>query len=37
MAWLKDPPALKPGSKMPSLNLSDAEAKALAAYLASLK
>ena len=37
VAWLKDPPALKPGSKMPSLNLSDAEAKALAAYLASLK
>jgi cytochrome c oxidase subunit II len=37
VAWLKDPPALKPGSKMPSLNLSDAEARALAAYLASLK
>ena len=37
VAWLKDPPALKPGSKMPNLNLSDAEAKALAAYLASLK
>ncbi len=29
----KDPPALKPGSQMPSLGLSDAEAKALAAYL----
>jgi cytochrome c oxidase subunit 2 len=37
VAWLKDPPALKPGSKMPNLNLSDAEAKALAAYLLGLK
>jgi cytochrome c oxidase subunit 2 len=36
-AWLKDPPALKPGSKMPNLNLSDAEARALAVYLTSLK
>jgi cytochrome c oxidase subunit 2 len=35
--WLKDPPALKPGSKMPNLNLTDAEARALAAYLLSLK
>ena len=30
-------PALKPGTKMPNLNLSDAEARALAAYLLSLK
>jgi cytochrome c oxidase subunit 2 len=37
VAWLKDPPALKPGAKMPSLNLSDAEARALAAYLTGLK
>jgi cytochrome c oxidase subunit II len=37
VAWLKDPPALKPGSKMPNLHLSDAEAKALAVYLAGLK
>jgi cytochrome c oxidase subunit 2 len=36
-AWLKDPPALKPGAKMPNLNLSDAEARALAVYLTSLK
>jgi cytochrome c oxidase subunit 2 len=36
-AWLKDPPALKPGSKMPNLHLSDAEAKALAVYLTGLK
>ena len=37
IAWLKDPPALKPGAKMPNLHLTDAEAQALAAYLASLK
>jgi cytochrome c oxidase subunit 2 len=37
VAWLKDPPALKPGAKMPALGLSDAEAQALAAYLLSLK
>jgi cytochrome c oxidase subunit 2 len=36
-AWLKDPPALKPGSKMPALALSDAQALALATYLLSLK
>jgi cytochrome c oxidase subunit 2 len=35
--WLKDPPALKPGAKMPNLNLSDDEARALAAYLVGLK
>jgi cytochrome c oxidase subunit 2 len=37
VAWLKDPPALKPGAKMPNLDLSDADARALAAYLLSLK
>ena len=37
VSWLKDPPALKPGAKMPNLNLTDAEAQALAAYLMSLK
>jgi cytochrome c oxidase subunit II len=37
VAWLKDPPALKPGSKMPNLHLTDAEAQALAVYLTSLK
>ena len=36
-AWVKNPPALKPGSKMPNLNLTDAESKALAAYLVGLK
>jgi cytochrome c oxidase subunit 2 len=35
--WLKDPPALKPGAKMPNLGLTDAEAGALAVYLMSLK
>ena len=37
VAWLKDPPALKPGAKMPNLHLTDAEARALAAYLTSLR
>jgi cytochrome c oxidase subunit II len=36
-AWVKDPPALKPGSRMPNLGLSDADAKALALYLTGLK
>jgi cytochrome c oxidase subunit II len=36
-AWVKDPPALKPGSKMPNLRLSDADARAVAAYLVGLK
>jgi cytochrome c oxidase subunit II len=35
--WVKDPPALKPGSKMPNLHLSDADSKAVAAYLVGLK
>jgi cytochrome c oxidase subunit 2 len=36
-AWLRDPPAIKPGSKMPNLGLSEADARALAVYLLSLK
>jgi cytochrome c oxidase subunit 2 len=36
-AWVKDPVKLKPGSKMPNLNLSDADSKAVAAYLMGLK
>jgi cytochrome c oxidase subunit II len=36
-AWVKDPPALKPGAKMPNLHLSDADARAVAAYLIGLK
>jgi len=36
-AWVKDPIALKPGSKMPALGLTDDQARAVAAYLLSLK
>ncbi len=36
-AWLLDPAAVKPGVKMPALGLSEDEARALAAYLLSLK
>jgi len=36
-AWLKNPPALKPGAKMPPLGLTDAQARAVALYLMSLK
>jgi cytochrome c oxidase subunit 2 len=36
-AWLRDPQAVKPGAKMPALGLSDEQARALAAYLLSLK
>jgi cytochrome c oxidase subunit 2 len=35
--WLKSPPAVKPGSLMPDLHLSDADVAALATYLESLK
>lgn len=37
VAWLRDPQAVKPGAKMPNLGLSEAQARALAAYLLSLK
>ena len=36
-AWVKDPGAIKPGVKMPALGLTDAEARAVAAYLMTLK
>lgn len=36
-AWVRDPQALKPAVKMPNLGLNDADARALAAYLLSLK
>jgi cytochrome c oxidase subunit 2 len=36
-AWLEDPPARKPGSKMPDLDLTDEQITALVAYLQSLK
>jgi len=36
-AWIRDPQRLKPGAKMPALGLSEAQARAVATYLASLK
>jgi cytochrome c oxidase subunit 2 len=36
-SWIRDPAGLKPGVKMPSLGLSEGEARAVAAYLLSLK
>jgi cytochrome c oxidase subunit 2 len=36
-AWVRDAPALKPGVKMPPFAFTDDQARALAAYLASLK
>jgi cytochrome c oxidase subunit 2 len=35
--WLRNPPAEKPGSVMPNLNLSEDEITKLIAYLDSLK
>lgn len=36
-AWLRDPPARKPGSLMPDLGLSEEDIQALVAYLQSLE
>jgi cytochrome c oxidase subunit II len=35
--WIMNPPALKPGTAMPNLNLSDADATNIVAYLETLK
>ena len=35
--WIKDPPSVKPGSKMPNLNLTDEQVQAVSAYLQTLK
>ena len=35
--WLRDPPGVKPGSKMPNLGLSEDDITALVAYLQSLE
>ena len=35
--WLVDPPAIKPGTAMPNLGVSDAEARHMAAYLYTLQ
>ena len=37
VAWLRDPPALKPGTRMPSMGLTEQEARLMAAYLYTLK
>jgi cytochrome c oxidase subunit 2 len=34
--WIKNPDAIKPGSKMPAMGLSDRDAEAIAAYLETL-
>lgn len=36
-AWLHNPPAVKPGAKMPNLNLKDEEIRYIVAYLQSLQ
>lgn len=35
--WLRDPPAMKPGSRMPDYGLSEDQIQDLVAYLQSLK
>ncbi len=35
--WIKNPPEVKPGSKMPNLNLSDEQVASITAYLQTLK
>ena len=37
VAWLLDPPALKPGTRMPSMGLTEQEARHMAAYLYTLR
>jgi cytochrome c oxidase subunit 2 len=37
VAWVRNAPALKPGVKMPAFAFTDEQARALAAYLASLR
>ncbi len=36
-AWIRNPPAIKPGAKMPNLNLKDEEIRYIVAYLQSLQ
>lgn len=36
-SWIQDPQAMKPGALMPNLNLSAADARAVAAFLSELK
>lgn len=37
VAWLRDPPAIDPGTAMPALGLTEAEAQHIAAYLYTLR
>jgi cytochrome c2 len=37
VAWLIDPPALKPGTAMPAMGLTEQEARHMAAFLYTLK
>ena len=37
VAWLVDPPGMKPGTMMPALGMSQAEARHMAAYLYTLQ
>ncbi len=37
IAWLVDPPSMKPGTLMPALGVSPTEARHMAAYLVSLQ
>ena len=37
IAWLRDPPAMDPGTAMPALGLTEAEARDVAAYLYTLR
>jgi cytochrome c len=37
IAWLRDPQAIEPGTVMPNLNVSETDARNLAAYLATLR
>ena len=36
-AWIRDPQAIKPGTRMPDLGLSDSQIGQLVAYLDSLR
>jgi cytochrome c1 len=36
MRWLQDPPAVKPGTLMPALGVSETDARDIAAYLYTL-
>jgi cytochrome c1 len=37
IAWLRNPQAIEPGTAMPNLNVSEVDARNLAAYLATLR